>query len=212
MHAVVEDDGMHAGRATMGEDTMDAGEAKCLQDIEQFGCHILHVLQEGELPPFSYSVGIERSSGQPEVIVIGLRRDLAQYMINDYCTRVRAGERFVAGQRIAGWLEGFDCEVRVVDPSHYDEYVGWDLWLYKGPHFRLVQLVYPTTTGAWPWDEGRDASFHSWQPLLDAPRLDWQATPGTHVPSMRRLMATGARLASWLHSRRPHWPALRKRR
>lgn len=44
---------------------MDDGEKKCLDDIEKYGCHILHIIAEGDLPPFSYSVGIEKSAGQP---------------------------------------------------------------------------------------------------------------------------------------------------
>lgn len=42
---------------------MDDGEKKCLDDIEKYGCHILHILADGDLPPFSYSVGIEKSAG-----------------------------------------------------------------------------------------------------------------------------------------------------
>lgn len=146
---------------------MDDGEKKCLDDIEKYGCHILHIHAEEDLPPFSYSVGIEKSARQPEVIIVGLRKELAHSMINEYCERARAGERFQPGQRVSGFLEGFDCEVRQVDPRHYREYVGWDLWLYKGESFRLVQLVYPSTSGYWPWDEGSSDDFRRFQPILD---------------------------------------------
>ena len=49
---------------------MDAGEKKPLADIEQYGCHVIHVLEEEEGPPFSYSVGVQKTSGAPEVMVI----------------------------------------------------------------------------------------------------------------------------------------------
>lgn len=29
---------------------MDKGEEKALNDIEEYGCHILHVMEEGEYP------------------------------------------------------------------------------------------------------------------------------------------------------------------
>jgi len=35
---------------------MDAAEQKALEDIERYGCHILHVMAQGELPPFSYTL------------------------------------------------------------------------------------------------------------------------------------------------------------
>ncbi len=62
----------------------DPGEQRALADIEQYGCHVMHLLAEGDLPPFSYSVGIQRSSGAPELIVIGLNRPLAHFIVNEY--------------------------------------------------------------------------------------------------------------------------------
>lgn len=146
---------------------MDEAEKKCLEDIEKYGCHVIHVLTEGTLPPFTYSVGIQKSFGSPEAIIIGLRRELAHFMVNEYCSRIRSGESFSTGQRVGGFLGGFDCEIREVDRSHYEEYVGWNLWLYGGSGFRLNQLIYPGTTGLWPWDEGSSEGFRAWQPVLD---------------------------------------------
>jgi hypothetical protein len=38
-------------------------------DIDAYGCHVIHVLEDDEGPPFSYSVGVQKTSGSPEVIV-----------------------------------------------------------------------------------------------------------------------------------------------
>jgi len=148
---------------------MDEAEENCLANIEQYGCQVMHILAEGQLPPFSYSVGIERSMGAPELVVIGLRQALAHSIVNEYNRRIRGGEHFWAGDLVSGFIEGFDCEFRAVDVSHYHEYFGWDLWLYGGPDFRVLQLVYPTTAGVWPWDASAKESFQMLQPLLDAP-------------------------------------------
>lgn len=91
---------------------MEPGELKALADIEQYGCHIMHVLAEGTLPPFSYSVGIQRSSGAPELIVIGLKRPLAHFILNEYNRRVQSGERFATGQLASGFVDGFECQFR----------------------------------------------------------------------------------------------------
>lgn len=148
---------------------MDEAEKKCLADVDKYGCHVIHVMAEDSLPPFSYSVGIERSSGAPEIIVIGLKQTLSHFIVNEYNTRIRGGERLQIGTRVAGFIEGFDCEVRAVDTSHYQNYVGWNLWFYEGAGFQVLQLVFPTTAGVWPWDDEADISFKDWQPLLDAP-------------------------------------------
>jgi hypothetical protein len=81
-------------------------------------------LAEDDLPPFSYSVGIQRSSGVPEVIVIGLKQPLSHFIVNEYNTRVRAGERFAPGQRVSGFIERFECEFRAVHPSRHRNYMG----------------------------------------------------------------------------------------
>jgi Domain of unknown function (DUF4262) len=149
----------------------DPGEQKALADIEQYGCHVVHVLAEDELPPFSYSVGIQRSSGAPELIVIGLKRPLGHFIVNEYNRRVRTGERFAAGQIASGFIEGFNCHFRPVHSSHHRAYLGWDVWLYHG-ELQVLQLVYPTTAGVWPWDSEADDQFRAWQPLLEKPEGD----------------------------------------
>lgn len=158
---------------------MDPGEQKALDDIAEYGCHVIHVLEEGDLPPFVYSVGITRSSGAPELIVIGLKRKMAHFVVNEYNTRVRAGERFEPGQRASGFIGGFDVEFRKVDRSHYREHLGWALWLNNGSDFETLQLVYPSTSGVWPWDPDANEGFRAYQPLLDTP-ADLDQGSATH--------------------------------
>ena len=136
------------------------------ENIAKFGCGVIHVMEEGELPPFAYSVGITQQTGAPEVVVIGLKRDMAHSVVNEYNKRVREGERFVPGQLYSGFIGGFDVLAEDVPLAAYDEYFGQNLKLYGGPNFRVLQLVYPTTTGIWPWSEQAAESFRSRQPVL----------------------------------------------
>jgi hypothetical protein len=146
---------------------MNSGEEKALHDIEVYGCHVIYVLAEEELPPFAYSVGIESTSQAPELIVIGLKRELAHSIVNSYNKRIRTGERFEHGRGYSDFVGGFDCQMRPVDSSHYRDYLGWCRWFYKGDNFRVMQLVYPTTSGIWPWEPQASEWFRKWQPLLD---------------------------------------------
>lgn len=148
---------------------MDKGEEKAIKDISQYGCHVLNILGEEEHPPFSYSIGIEKTSGQPELVVVGLKHELSQFMINEYNRRVRSGQSFKSGQRASDFLEGFEIEFREVHQSHFREYFGWGIWLYKGTGFRVLQAVWPTTSGVWPWEQGTSEYYLHIQPLLDLP-------------------------------------------
>jgi Domain of unknown function (DUF4262) len=148
---------------------MDAPDRKILEDIEQFGCSVMHIAAESDLPPFAFSVGISRSTGAPEVIVLGLKQPMAHFVVNEYNRRIRIGEAVVPGQRYGGFVEGFDVLATSVHTSNYDEYLGYNLWLYHGPNFHVIQLVYPSTSGVWPWEKPEGDWFRSWQPLLSQP-------------------------------------------
>ena len=146
---------------------MDESERKTLADIEQYGCSVMHVHDPDErLPPFSYSVGVSKSSGAPELVVVGLKQPLAHFIVNEYNRRVRAGKLFQVGHRYEGFIEGFEVLVVPVQREHYREYFGYNLWLYQGASFDVLQLVYPNTSGVWPWQSAADEWFKARQPLL----------------------------------------------
>ncbi|TJZ78891.1 DUF4262 domain-containing protein [Chitiniphilus eburneus] len=144
---------------------MDAAEEKALSDIEQYGLHVLHVLEEEDLPPFTYTIGVEKTIGHAEFIVIGLKQELAQFVVNECYAKLQAGESIEPGDSVGGLLEGFDCKVVEFPKDSYRDYLGWALWLYKGSNFRAYQIVYPNTSGVWPWEKEADDWFKSWQPI-----------------------------------------------
>lgn len=74
---------------------MDYRDQKVLSDIEEFGCHVLNVAEgEGE-PSFTYSIGINKKQNNPDVVILGLKKELTHSMANNYKERLLAGEVFV---------------------------------------------------------------------------------------------------------------------
>lgn len=147
---------------------MDPGEEKALEDIDKYGCHILHVFEGEGNPRFTYSIGIEKTTGRPELIVTGLKRELAQSIINEYNRRVRSGETFQVDEYYDGFLGGFQVTLKRMEKKHYREYLGWALWLYQGLDFDVLQLIYPTVEGLWPWDDDAPDDFLWFLPRLYA--------------------------------------------
>tara|TARA_R110000868_G_scaffold5158_1_gene31830 strand:+ start:1173 stop:1619 length:447 start_codon:yes stop_codon:yes gene_type:complete len=131
---------------------MDAQELKVLKNIDEHGCHILHVFEEASLPRFSYSIGIQKNFNHPELIVIGLKQELAQWIINEYCLRIKSGEQFETELLYSGFLDNFEIQFKTVNKNNYEKYFGWGLWLYKGNNFDVLQLIYPSIDGIWPWE------------------------------------------------------------
>ncbi len=145
---------------------MSDQDKKALEDIEKFGCHILSIFEDEHGSSFSYSIGIQKTKNQPELIIQGLKQELSHQIINDYNNRLKNGEVFIPGEYYGDFLEGFDVCFLEVDEKYYDDYFGWAKWLYKGKKFKVLQLVWPTTQGLWPWDE-HGSEYYAWaQPLL----------------------------------------------
>ena len=146
---------------------MSEEDKTALDNIEKYGCHILHVLEDSENPNFSYSIGIEKTFNKPEIVIVGLKRELAHSIINDYCSRIKKGEEFVAGKYYKDFLGGFEVCLIEVAKKHYKENFGWAKWLYQNNDYKVLQLIYPTTEGIWPWNTNANESYLWWQRILN---------------------------------------------
>lgn len=146
---------------------MDERDQKALDDIEEYGCHVLNVMEgEGE-PSFTYSIGINKVQDKPDVVVFGLKTELAHSMVNNYKDRLLKGESFEPGKYYSDFLSDFEvCFIKVAK-KHFEEYFGWGMWLHGGENFEVLQIVWPTTDGVWPWHKER-SDFYKWaQPILN---------------------------------------------
>jgi hypothetical protein len=140
---------------------------RALDDIERYGCHILTVMEGDGEPCFAYSIGIEKKQDKPDLVILGLKSELAHSIINNYNDRLRNGEIFEEGKYYSDFLGNFDVCFVGVDRKHYDEYFGWGQWLNNGNNFQMLQMVWPTTDGVWPWNIDK-SDFYKWsQPILN---------------------------------------------
>ena len=150
---------------------VDKAEKKALADIEKYGLHVIHVLEDDSGPEFSYSVGLFESYGHPEIIIFGLRSELSLVLLNNMGHDIKSGKVFKAGEFDDGVLDGFLCYFGKVPKKQYIDYVGWDRWLYGSNDFPLVQCVYPTVDGIFPWEKDFPKETHWYCPMLtNAPK------------------------------------------
>jgi hypothetical protein len=145
---------------------LDDGERRALANIEKFGCHNIHVFAEDGFPPFTYSIGLATTRSGPDLCIVGLEQRLAGSVINHYAERLLSGERFVAGHRYTGFLEGFDVCFEPAAQRHYVDCFGWAIWYYRGSDFVMNQLIYPSINGSFPWEEGASDDYRAWQTIL----------------------------------------------
>ena len=149
---------------------MNESEKSILKNIEEYGCHINSVFDnEGNDPDFTYTIGIEKSQNQPELIVFGLRKELGAWIANEYNRKLREGLIIDTKNYYSGFIEGFDVCFKSVGKKCKEDYMLSCDWLYAGQDFEAIQLVYPTVNGVWPWEIEASVSFKSFQPSMQEP-------------------------------------------
>lgn len=151
---------------------LDPSESKLLNDVERYGCHVVHVGGDSWCQGWSYTVGIHDVSGGPELIVIGLKNDLAHFVLNECDHRIQGGLRLSEGCRQRDLVSDVECEFRPVERRWILRTMGCAAWFYGGDHFPVFQCVYPDLKNHFPWESGFDPTWRTRQPLLFPHSLD----------------------------------------
>ncbi|HEX4386530.1 MAG TPA: DUF4262 domain-containing protein [Myxococcales bacterium] len=142
-----------------------ASERKMLTDVDAFGWHFVNVMESAEEGPFSYTIGLWRTWQHPEIIITGLRTEVAPLLLRNVVEKVQKGWRASQTERDPDILEGFDCGYAAVPPSKRNK-AGFAHWYYGICGFELVQLLWPDKRNRLPGDDDWDASYRETQQLL----------------------------------------------
>lgn len=152
-------------------ETRDEAEQKALDDIRKYGLHVVHVHDDSQGPGFTYSIGLFENCAHPEIIIFGLKLELASSLLNNMAFDIKEGKTFTPDQFHQGVLDDFLCYFGEVPRTHFRDYVGWARWFYEGDNFPLLQCVYPTVKGVFPWQAKfpEDTRWHC-PMLIDPPK------------------------------------------
>lgn len=139
---------------------------KILHDINKFGWHVIKVLEDEDGPGFGYSIGLYETYKHPEIIIIGLKLDHIHSIINDIGESIKEGKNFTPLNFYSDLIEGFDCFFVQVKDEFYEQYVGQALCFYENNNFPLIQCIYPTVKGVYPWEKDWPEKIKNIQPVL----------------------------------------------
>ena len=136
----------------------DAILAKVLADISTHG-HTVIGVADGK-HPFAYTIGLfsDEAFGY-ELLMVGLRPDLACMIINDIAQRVRAGEKIEFDTPDARWAN-LPLQFKRTDEGgdlRTEYFVQADQ--YYGTQVPVVQLVMPDRNGKFPGDAEYDSAY-----------------------------------------------------
>jgi hypothetical protein len=150
---------------------LDDTDRKVLADVEQYGWHCLHIHDDGQVPFWTFTIGLVRTWSHPEIVVFGLPDTTAHEVLSDIVRRIEGGEQLESG-RTYDDVFGNRVPARFVevDPAAYSAFLGYAQWFYETEaDFPVIQLVWPDKAGRFPWEAGCTVSREH-QPVLT---LDW---------------------------------------
>lgn len=142
------------------------GDSEYLSNIEEFGLQVIHVLEDETGPSFSYSIGLFHNYQHPEIILVGLRQELAHSILYNFGSDIKEGNIYKEGKYYSDILDGYECLLVKVDQKFYDAYLGQAIDFYSSNDFPVIQCIYPTLKGAYPWEEKWPEDIKYLQPLL----------------------------------------------
>ncbi len=149
---------------------------------EEHGAAVLHVAGDETGAPYAFSVGAWRRFGKPEVVVIGLPRDVAHTVVNTYVRRASSGERFAPGRLYDGFLDGCPVTVEKIAKQYYPEFLGSAFAVYRDGDFPAFQLIASTPEGYFPWHDDAPRGFAEYQRVLTVSGNPESWAPGRDGP------------------------------
>ncbi len=156
----------------------DDDERHVIEDVRQYGWHIVLIEDAPEGPAFAYSIGIWHTLKQPEIIIFGLGNTKTMgNIINVVGEEMRKGTKFEDWMESDQILDGYNCIFRQVDPAFYPDYVGYAMWFHRPDDFPVLQCVWPDREGRYPWHPEFSAELHARQPVL-ARQHPWRFQEG----------------------------------
>lgn len=147
-------------------DATNAYEQQLLANVEKYGWHCTSVGAAEGRPTFTYTVGLYRSYGHPELLVYGLRAQTAHSMLSRVAAAASSAQAMDLNRPTAELVKGYDCVFVPVPAEAYAPHVLSALWFYEGAGFPLYQIVWPSEDGLLPWHPDADEAFRAAQPVL----------------------------------------------
>jgi hypothetical protein len=146
---------------------------KIVAVVDRGGWYVVHVAADAAGPAFTYSIGLWRNFGHPEVIVAALEEQAGFDLIDQIGLAVKARQLTLNSKsRLEDFVEGAALEFITVDEGVYEKTMEWAVWYYchhlsPAQRFPALQAVLPQReSGLYPWDDRYPEHLDHVQPLL----------------------------------------------
>lgn len=127
-------------------------ERRIVSSVSSVGWHVINVFEEDNHPPFSYTIGMQKSFSSPELFISGLSGEVSARILNSIASEIKDGRKIENRRRYRDFFGDYESYFCLVDKSYYEEYFGKAIWFYQGENFLVLQCVWPNKTNSFPWE------------------------------------------------------------
>jgi Domain of unknown function (DUF4262) len=145
-------------------------ERRVVGDVEELGWHGVSRFPGGSQLDHYYTVGLRRTYGAPEILIVGLAGDVAHGMARAVVDAIGQGASFAAGERSDAILEGYDVGFSSVGRAAAGDWLPLAAWYYGDDAWEALQLLWPDRAGRFPGEEGYDDAASPQDVVADPPR------------------------------------------
>jgi hypothetical protein len=143
-----------------------------VRSVQAHGWHCIAVEESTEEAQFAYTIGFASTFEHPELVVVGLSRDIAHRLLSDVADDLRKGIRCSPEKTRDDLLEGFSVAFREVHRTQIAVRMGYTMAFYRKSRsmaWTALQLFWPDKQGRFPFEPGCDMKVCLLQSRLDIP-------------------------------------------
>lgn len=124
-------------------------------NIQKFGWTNINVFGDEELQQYSYTIGLYKNYGHPEVAISGIKGEIASQFLNIIGENIKNGRIYLTkGQQYDDIANDYNCEFKEINSRMNGYFFGRADWFYGNTLYTALQCVYPDKLGRMPWHEG----------------------------------------------------------
>lgn len=149
---------------------------KLLADVERVGYSVVSVGGDKPSPPFAYSVGLEKTYKHPEIIITGLRAEIAYSLINDIASKIKEDSSvFKVGVSYEKIVKGLPVRFILASEENKIEYARMLGVCYEPEsleNVQLLQMLWPDPDGFFPFESQFEERLRAAQPVLSSKKIN----------------------------------------
>ncbi len=154
-------------------EALDDAERAFVAKVREHGWFDTAVFGDTEGPGFSFTTGLWVNTGQPELIMFGMKREIAHNVFWELFREAKAGLPLPVGEPTDRAFENLLAYAFPVAKRFYRDHLGWSRWFYGNDEFPCLQIVWPDRSGIFPWEQGFDTDFATDQ--IDLTETGWKS-------------------------------------